>query len=118
MLYFIYNFIIFIRNKLQVYKKDKVEGVMIMKSMELVGLNIKWLRYQKGWTQEYYANTIKFDVFDINYIEAGSFNLTCETIDLIASSFGVAPRDLFSERTAKLAKKLPKRVEMYAKMKS
>ena len=44
--------------------------------------------------------------------------LTCETIDLIASSFGVAPRDLFSERTAKLAKKLPKRVEMYAKMKS
>ena len=41
-----------------------------MNSMELVGLNTKWYRYQNYLTQEQYANKTKFkmayiSVFDI-----------------------------------------------------
>lgn len=31
-----------------------------MTSMELVGLNTKWYKYQNNLTQEQYANTTKF----------------------------------------------------------
>lgn len=58
-----------------------------MTSMQLVGLNTKYYRYQHGLTQEEYA----------------------------AQSFNITPKDLFDEETAKLAKKLPPRIDMYHK---
>ena len=33
-----------------------------MTSMELVGLNTKWYRYQNNLTQEQYANKTKFKI--------------------------------------------------------
>lgn len=86
-----------------------------MTSMELVGLNTKWHRYQNGFTQEVYSNITKFKMAYISLIETGDANLTCKNIDLIAKSFGIKPQDLFNENTAKLAKKLPARIDMYNK---
>ena len=84
-----------------------------MKSIELVGLNTKYYRYQQRLTQEQYANKTKFKIAYISTIETGDANLTCKNIDSIAESLGIKPADLFNEETAKLAKKLPPRVDMY-----
>ncbi len=88
-----------------------------MTSMELVGLNTKWYRYQLGLTQEEYANITKFKMAYISTIENGSANLTCKTIDFIAQSFGIEAISLFNEETASKARQLPVRVDMYKPLK-
>ena len=88
-----------------------------MTSMELVGLNTKWYRYLNNLTQEQYANKTKFKMAYISTIETGNANLTCKNIDFIAKSFNIRPDVLFNEETAKLAKNLPIRVDMYNKNK-
>ncbi len=84
-----------------------------MTSMELVGLNTKWFRYQNGLTQEAYANKTKFKMAYISTIENGDANLTCKNIDFIAKSFNIKVELLFNEETARKAKDLPSRVDMY-----
>lgn len=91
-------------------------GVVNIKSREIIGLNVKWYRYQKGWTQEVYANKTKFKMAYISYIETGFANLTCRSIDFIAESFKISPKQLFDEKTAELALKLPPRVNKYKKI--
>ena len=76
-----------------------------MTSMQLIGLNTKWYRYQNGLTQEDYANKTKFTMAYISVIETGDANLTCKNIDVIANSF--------NKETAKKALKLPPRIDMY-----
>ena len=88
-----------------------------MTSMELVGFNTKWYRYQNNLTQEQYANKTKFKIAYISVIETGKANLTCKNIDFIAKSFNIKPILLFDEETAKMARKLPARVDMYKKNK-
>ncbi len=83
--------------------------------MELIGLNTKWYRYQKGLTQEEYSFQTKFKMAYISRIETGDVKLSCKNIDFIAASFGIKTVDLFNEETAKLAKKLPTRIDMYKK---
>ncbi len=84
-----------------------------MNSMQIVGLNTKYYRYQNKLTQEQFANKTKFKVAYLSTIETGDANLTLKNIDLIANSFGIKPSLLFDESTANLAKKLPPRVDMY-----
>lgn len=86
-----------------------------MTSMELIGFNTKWYRYQNNLTQEQYASKTKFKMAYISIIETGNANLTCKNIDLIAKSFNIKVELLFNEETAKLAKTLPARVDMYTK---
>lgn len=86
-----------------------------MNAMQLVGLNTKWHRYQRGLTQEQYAEKTKFKMAYISVIETGDANLTCKNIDTIAKSFGIETKLLFEEKTALKAKKLPTRVDMYIK---
>lgn len=88
-----------------------------MTSMELVGLNTKWYRYQNNLTQEQYANKTKFKMAYISVIETGNADLTCKNIDFIAKSFNIKPVLLFNEETAKMAKMLPIRVDMYKRNK-
>ena len=88
-----------------------------MTSMELVGLNTKWYRYKNNLTQEQYANRTKFKMAYISVIETVNANLTCKNIDSIAKSFNIKPILLFNEETAKMAKRLPVRVDMYRKNK-
>lgn len=86
-----------------------------MTSMELVGLNTKWYRYQNNMTQEQYANKTKFKMAYISTIENGDANLKCKNIDFIANSFNIEVKDLFNEETALKAKDLPIRVDMFKK---
>ena len=46
-----------------------------MTSMELVGLNTKWYRYQNNLTQEQYANKTKFKMAYISVIETGNMQI-------------------------------------------
>ena len=57
-----------------------------MTSMELIGLNTKWYRYQKNLTQEQLAEMINFKMAYLSTIETGDANLTCKNIDIIAKS--------------------------------
>lgn len=84
-----------------------------MNAMKLVGLNTKWYRYQQKLTQEQFANMTKFKMSYISTIENGEANLTCKNIDNIAKALNIQINLLFSEETAELARKLPKRVDMY-----
>ena len=84
-----------------------------MNAMELVGLNTKWYRYQQKLTQEQFANKTNFKMAYISTIENGDANLTCKNIDNIAKTFNIPISLLFEEKTAKMAKTLPKRVDMY-----
>lgn len=88
-----------------------------MNSMELIGLNTKWHRYQQNITQEQFANKTKFKMAYISTIENGNANLTCKNIDCIARALNIKVNLLFDIETAKMAKKLPKRVDMYKKIK-
>lgn len=75
-----------------------------MSSMELVGLNTKWFRYQHKITQEQFANKTRFKMAYISTIENGDANLTCKNIDCIAKAFNIKPILLFNEETAKKLK--------------
>lgn len=86
-----------------------------MTSIELIGDNTKWYRYQQNITQEKFEYITKFKMAYISTIETGIANLTCKNIDLIAKSLNIAPKQLFDENTAIKAKKLPKRGDMYNK---
>ena len=86
-----------------------------MTSMELIGLNTKWHRYQQNITQEEFANITKFKMAYISTIETGIANLTCKNIDLIANALDIKSIQLLDENTAIKAKTLPKRVDMYNK---
>ncbi len=83
-----------------------------MKSMKLVGLNTKWYRYQKRWTQEVFAERSGFKMAYISTIESGKANLTCQSIDFIADTFDIEVWHLFCEATARKAYQLPRRVDM------
>ncbi len=84
-----------------------------MTSMEIVGLNTKWYRYQNKMTQEQYAKKAKYKTAYISNIETGNANLTCKSLDLIAASFHIPTEALLNIETAKKAKKLPTRLDLY-----
>ena len=86
-----------------------------MKAMELIGLNTKYYRYQKGWTQEMFSEKTGLKMAYLSTIETGIANLTCKNIDLLAKTFKIEVELLFNEKTAQLALELPARVDKYQK---
>ena len=69
-----------------------------MDSMHLVGLNIKYYRFQKNLTQEKFAEITGFKMAYLSTIETGDANLTCKNIDLIAKNLEIEPYKLFCQR--------------------
>ncbi len=86
-----------------------------MKLMDIVGLNVKWYRYQEGLTQEKFAEMANFKMAYVSIVENGEANLTLNNIEIIAKTLKVEPEVLFNKETASKAKGLPKRVYMYQK---
>ncbi len=86
-----------------------------MKLMDIVGLNVKWYRYQEGLTQEKFAEMANFKMAYVSIVENGEANLTLNNIEIIAKTLKVEPEVLFNKETASKAKALPKRVYMYQK---
>lgn len=78
-----------------------------MTLMQIIGLNVKWYRYQNGLTQKEYSEITKIKIEYISNIEKGKVNLTCKNLDILAKSFHIIPELLFNEKTAQLATKLP-----------
>ena len=76
-----------------------------MTTMELIGLNTKWYRYQNNLTQEQYANITNFKMAYISTIETGNANLTCKNIDFIAKSFNIKPKLLIDSRKQVISRK-------------
>jgi len=86
-----------------------------MELTKIVGLNTKWYRYQKGITQETFADITGFKMAYISIVENGEANLTLNNLEIIAKALGVKPKALLDEDSAKKATNLPKRVYMYKK---
>lgn len=78
-----------------------------MNNLEIIGLNIKWYRYQRRLTQGKLAKKIQFKVAFISIIENGKANATISTLESIANGLDVKLIDLLNEKTAEKAKKLP-----------
>lgn len=89
-----------------------------MTSAEIVGLNVKWYRYQNNLTQEQFADSTRFKVAYISALETGNANITCRNLDSIAEAFKIESKLLLDKSTALAAKDLPSRVDMYNKMKN
>lgn len=84
-----------------------------MKTSKLIGLNMKWYRYQNSMTQENLAEKTELKTAYISMLETGDSNITTNTIETIAKALNVKPKDLLDEQTAIRAKELPTRVDSY-----
>ena len=85
----------------------------MMSSQELIGLNVKWYRYQMGKSQEKFASNKDITLSYLSRIECGTVNLTCVKIDYLAKALKIKPADLLCEETAEKAKHLPTRIDHY-----
>lgn len=84
-----------------------------MDILEILGLNVKYYRYLKHWTQEDLSNNCDFKISYISLIERCEANMTLKNIEYIAKILGVSPDKLLVKETAEKAKKLPNRVDLY-----
>ena len=84
-----------------------------MDLLEIVGLNVKYYRYLKHWTQEDLSDNCDFKISYISLIERCEANMTLKNIEYIAKILDVSPDKLLVEQTALEAKKLPSRVDLF-----
>ncbi len=84
-----------------------------MDLLEIVGLNVKYYRYLKHWTQEDLSDNCDFKISYISLIERCEANMTLKNIEYLAKILGVSPDKLLVEETAAKAKKLPNRVDLF-----
>lgn len=84
-----------------------------MDILKIVGLNVKYYRYLKHWTQEDLSNNCDFKISYISLIERCEANMTLKSIEYLAKILGVSPDKLLVEETAKKAQKLPNRVDLF-----
>lgn len=84
-----------------------------MDLLEIVGLNVKYYRYLKHWTQEDLSDNCDFKISYISLIERCEANMTLKNIEYIAKILDVSPDKLLVEETAFKAKKLPNRVDLF-----
>ena len=86
-----------------------------MNAQEIIGLNTKWYRYQNNISQEQFAVKTGLKLSYVSRIECGRINLTSNTIDLIVKTFKIKYENLFNEKTALKAKKLPPKINLYTR---
>ncbi len=60
-----------------------------------VGKQVRYLRNQKGWSQEHLANKAEKGKTYISEVECGKHNLSLETLRLIAAALEVPVKRLF-----------------------
>ena len=84
-----------------------------MDLLEIVGLNVKYYRYLKHWTQEDLSDNCDFKISYISLIERCEANMTLKNIEYITKILDVSPDKLLVEETAFKAKKLPNRVDLF-----
>jgi len=68
----------------------------------ILGKRLRSLREQRGWSQEYCAEQCGLHRTYIGAVERGERNLTLDTVDRIASAFGLTGRELLGVKGAAL----------------
>lgn len=86
-----------------------------MDILKIVGLNVKYYRYLKHWTQEDLSDNCDFKISYISLIERCEANMTLKNIDYIAKILDISPDKLLVEKTAIIAAQLPNRVDLFDK---
>lgn len=77
-----------------------------MNLKEIVGMNLKYYRYQTGLSQEKYYSELELNPKYLACIERGEENLTIENIESIAQKIGVTVQDLiYYDETHEIQKK-------------
>ena len=72
-----------------------------MKLMDIVGLNVKWYRYQASLTQEKFAEIANFKMAYVSIVENGEANLTLNNIEIIAKALVDNPDEVVVTETEK-----------------
>jgi transcriptional regulator with XRE-family HTH domain len=67
------------------------------KTIEKVGLNLRRLRQQKGWSQAQLAELADIHPNYIGYIERGERNVTIQKLAQIAKALQCTPAELFHD---------------------
>lgn len=68
------------------------------RTRQLIANNIIYLRHQKNWSQEKFAEKIKSSPAYISQLENAKRNVTSDFIDKLADSFEVEPFELLVKR--------------------
>lgn len=84
-----------------------------MDILKILGLNVKYYRYLKHWTQEDLSNNCDFKISYISLIERCEANMTLKNLEYLAKILGITPDKLLVEKTAIQAKTLPNRVDLF-----
>ncbi len=71
---------------------------------------MRFFRYEKGYTQELFAEKVDLNASYVSEIESGKYGPKFDKIEAIAEVLGVSPYVLFQE-TENTHKKLPDRVD-------
>lgn len=64
-------------------------------SAKKLGLRIKELREERGWTQVECASYLGFHYSYVGHLESGDKNITLATEEKIAEGFGITLEELF-----------------------
>lgn len=73
-----------------------------MKTNILLGKRLRALRDTRGWSQEYCAEQCGLHRTYIGAVERGERNVTLDTVDKIASAFGMTGRQLLNVKGSTL----------------
>lgn len=74
------------------------------------GKNLKYYRYQKKYTQEYFAELTDSNTTYISDVENGKYSVSFEKIAIFADVLGIQVFELFIDNKEKT--NLPRRVDM------
>jgi transcriptional regulator with XRE-family HTH domain len=77
-------------------------SVKEMKTNVLLGKRLRALREKRGWSQEYCAEQCGLHRTYIGAVERGERNVTLDTVDKIASAFGMTGRELLTVKESPL----------------
>ena len=66
--------------------------------LKILGLNVKYERLKRGWTQEEFAEILNVHEKHICKIETGKQNITLKTLTKIADALGVSEAALLERR--------------------
>lgn len=79
--------------------KKTSSDALTQDTLTLVGANIKWLRKQRGWTQEALAEKAGINDKEVGHIENGYRNITLNTLCKISIALKVTPETLMQDLT-------------------
>lgn len=88
-----------------------MSGDSTMTLKQIFGKNVRYYRYEKGYTQEKFAERVDLNASYVSELESGKYGPTFEKVEIISKVLGVKPYILFQEND-NTHKKLPNRVDM------